>query len=131
MPFILPTFVLPVNIWRVGGIGGTYAAPDVQTFGNLSPGKRTMLQINPASGDAGKIPMELLLPPLTDIRAAWNSLNADLVEVPAGSTRFYNVQFVDDIGKGFANEHRFAMLYQLEGTPGVEPFGQPWPVPMP
>jgi hypothetical protein len=61
--------------------------------------------------------MQLLLPALTDIRyssllpsGAWVG---DCVEAPAGSGRYYAVWAVDDAGKGFANEHRVAILYPL------------------
>jgi hypothetical protein len=50
--------------------------------------------------------------------------NFDLVEVPAGTGRFYRVQWVDDLGKGFDNEHRFALLLQTNTF-------SPWPIPMP
>lgn len=54
--------------------------------------------------------MSLLLNPLADIRGPQDSVSSDLVEVPAGSGRLYWVIGVDDIGKGFANEHRFAYI---------------------
>lgn len=65
--------------------------------------------------------MLVMLPSATDIRPPNSAGGADKVEMPAGSGRFYQVQFVDDIGKGFPNEHRFAILAQM----GV------WPTPIP
>lgn len=63
----------------------------------------------------------LLLPPLTDIQDCFNAGGPDTVEAPAGSGRFYLVDMVDDLGKGFANEHRFALM-EKTGT---------WPSPIP
>jgi hypothetical protein len=64
--------------------------------------------------------MNLLLPALVDIRGPQDTIGADQVEVPAGSGRWYSVVGVDDIGKGFANEHRSAALVAIFGT---------WPAP--
>jgi hypothetical protein len=61
--------------------------------------------------------MSLLLPPLSDVRGPQDSSGfTDVVEVPAGSGRYYGVAAVDDIGKGYSNEHRTASLYALPGT---------------
>lgn len=61
--------------------------------------------------------MYLLLPALTDVRCAVCGAPPDVIEVPAGSGRCYFVSFVDDISKGFASEHRLALLVF------------PWPMP--
>jgi hypothetical protein len=131
MAFTLPTFNLNANIWRVSGTGGNYAAPDVVTLCNLSPGRRVFTAIPTViAAQKTALVMELLLPKLTDIRSAWNGLQADLVEVPAGSKRFYGVNDVDDIGKGFVNEHRFAILtYVVTGNLTLA--GGPFPAPVP
>lgn len=142
MPFILPTFMVDVNIWNNALVSG---APTIQTKGNLSPGRRvnvvstpllTNAQINAAVG-VGYY-MELLLPKLTDVRGLQNNGVESVVECPAGSARFYLVVWVDDVGKGFANEHRMALLAQcnftmvtatvLTATFGAIP---PWPSPLP
>jgi len=131
MAFRVPTFNLAVSIWRVGGTGGSYAAPDVGTTGNLSPGKRVMLgEVGGWQVSKSIIANELLLPKLTDIRSFYNATNPDLVEVPAGSKRFYQVLDVADIGKGFANEHRIAFLaYETAGNTSLA--GGPFPAPVP
>jgi len=120
MAFLLPTFNLQVNIWRAGN--GPPNPPDVATVGNLTPGRRhiTPYALEPG-GPQVAANMFLLLPRGTDIRDAKAATGDDLVEVPAGSGRFYMCRFVDDVAFGFSNEHRLA---QLEG------FG-PWPVPFP
>jgi hypothetical protein len=68
--------------------------------------------------------MWLLLPALTDIRATYTNGSFDVVDCPAGSGRIYAVVFVDDSGKGFANEHRVACLSQYNAA-GL------WPTPIP
>jgi hypothetical protein len=65
--------------------------------------------------------MYILCPPFSDIRGLLNPGGSDGVEIPPGSGRRYLVDQVDDIGKGFANEHRFALIYPT----GV------WPNPIP
>ena len=65
--------------------------------------------------------MWLLVPTGTDIRDFKTGGSGDTVEVGAGTGRFYVVCWVDDIGGGFANEHRFAELVAVA----------PWPVPYP
>jgi len=69
--------------------------------------------------------MTILLPPLTDIRDSFSTAagsSRPIVEVPAGSKRYYGVTFVDDIGKGFPNEHRFACIIKLNAYAWPEPY---------
>ena len=128
MAFNVPNFNLAVKIWRIGGVGGAYAAPDVVTVVNLSQGKRVMFARTTAGTPAALT--EALLPKLTDIRATWNGLGADLVEAPAGSKRFYSVEQVDDVAKGYANEYRLALLiYSVTGNTTLA--GGPYPAPVP
>jgi hypothetical protein len=129
--FRLPAFNLTANIWRVNGVARTYAAPDVITLCNLSQGRRVLAPVAKAAGvPAPYYPSELLLPPLTDVRGFWNGVNQDVIEVPAGSKRFYSVIQVDDVAKGFANEYRLAlMLYQVAGNSNL--IGGPYPAPVP
>jgi hypothetical protein len=131
--YTLPTFNLVCSIWRTGWAARTYAAPDVSSPCNLTPGRRVFTSRQAAflNTAAPASLMFLLLPKLTDIRPAIASNNTeDLVEVPAGSKRFYEVQQVDDIGKGFLNEHRFATLLWTGGTQSFTDTG-PIPVPVP
>jgi hypothetical protein len=58
--------------------------------------------------------MELLVPKLTDIRMGDPVNSSDLVECPAASHRLYHVFYVDDVGKGFANEFRFVIMSALD-----------------
>lgn len=142
MAFTLPTFNLTVNVWTSADIA---TAPTFTCLGNLTPGRRSHFAVHPG-GTAGALAsiistglaMELLVPALTDLRGAQNAGVVQVLEVPAGSARYYVVWFVDDIAKGFANEHRMALLkqidFQLANTlNGVGTFGTipAWPVPTP
>lgn len=120
--FILPQFNLAVHIWRHAH-DPAVDPPDVVTVGNLAWGRRVNV---PSTGGTGALgvplmTLTLLLPPLTDVRGDSTGAAADWVEAPAGTGRVYLCYFVDDLGKGFANEHRGAVLGH----------GPTWPVPTP
>jgi hypothetical protein len=121
MSFNLPQFNLHCNVWHAPAIPPV-GAPDLDTLGNLAWGRRVNVTSTGGTSFLGTplLCMTLLLPKLTDVRGD-PAGGADVVEVPAGSGRFYRIVFVDDIGKGFANEHRAAVLQQH----------LPMPVPMP
>lgn len=123
MAFTLPTFNIDVHIWNPPTVPP--AAPSLTVRGNLAWGKRVFPGLVGTSSyqEHG---MTLLLPAGTDVQTAvQNNLNAySVVEAPAGSGRFYIVVFVDDLGKGFDNEHRGAVLIQTRN------YGD-WPRPMP
>ena len=115
MAFTIPQMPLTVNIWR-SGLAYT-APPSVVSACNLAWGARVNTQgaIDIEMGSVANLwsrnSMLLLLPKRTDIRGYFPGLAwQDNVEVPAGSKRYYNVVYVDDIGRGFANEHRAAVL---------------------
>lgn len=120
MAFRVPTFNLSVSIFTNPGTGPAR----VVTMGNLRYG----LAVN-VGGAVGGTNIQgfvssfvtLLLPALTDVRDLFNASGQDVVEVPTGSGRKYVVDHVEDIGKGFTNEHRSALLYKLG----------PWPTPIP
>lgn len=142
MAFAPPTFNLVVNIWRYNQNVGT--PPAVITAGNLSPGKRVvmnyglpLLPFNAAHIYPVPPPMELLLPKGTDVRRLVPAVSgSDVVEVPAGSGRYYVVTGVDDVGKGFPNEYRLATV--VVALAGIQQLwnsaatGAPdWPEPYP
>src|SRR6266404_6333223 len=109
MAYVIPDFNVNVAFWRNGN--STSNPPDVITIGNLSPGRIV-------SGDKGDDnlgatlgqTMWLRLPKGTDVQDAKNGVGWDVCECPYTSGRFYNVIIVDDIGGGFLNEHRFAVI---------------------
>jgi len=117
--FVLPNFNLHVNIWRATS-NPAVDPPDVTAMGNLAWGKRVSA---PASGGTGSLGVVfvapvLLLPAHTDIRSDEKCATGDdFVEVPAGTGRIYVVIYVDDLGKGFSNEHRGALLTAVSGWP--------------
>lgn len=121
MAFTVPNFNLDINIWRF--TSGPPAVPDVAVKGNLAWGRRTS-SLQGIEDPLGEPFMTLLLPPATDVRSSKCNPGHDWVEAPAGSGRFYLVVGVDDIGKGFANEHRAAIMVASTN------FGL-WPSPIP
>lgn len=125
MAFTLPTFNLLCNIWHSPNVP-VINPPDIALLRcNLAWGRRTNVGLgnegtNPVDGN-----MTLLLPALSDIRdVSGGAARADFVEVPAGTGRYYFAAFVDDIGKGFANEHRGAVIVKTIGS-------ILWPIPIP
>lgn len=129
MAFVLPTFNLAVNIWRHGN--PTTNPADVTAMGNLALGRRAGLDV-PIQfyGSTPRGLMWLLLPKSTDVRDGKAATGEDTVEVPATSKRYYTVKWVDDIGAGFQNEHRFAMIDANSGWPQPFPNGSgPYPPP--
>lgn len=131
MAFTLPNFNLTCNIFTVAGGVATFR---LDSPCNLAMGRRTAVITNGASQDGGLDGLQpsLLLPPLTDIRDSSCGGEIDLVEVPAGSGRFYLAVNVDDIGKGFPNEHRCATLNKTWGFAGNgSGLVAPWPTPIP
>lgn len=111
MAYKLPTFNLVCNVYTGGDTTDLRISPQC----NLAWGQRVNVASTGGTDIIGVplVTMTLLLPPLTDVRGPLSSTDADTVECPAGSNRMYTVSFVDDIGKGFPNEHRAAVLQQL------------------
>lgn len=131
MPYVLPTFNLICNIWTGTGTPGVpdqalpMGAPRLSLVPcNLCYGRRVNVASTGGTYTAGipLLAMNLLLPKLTDIRGAQDDTSNDVVECPSASGRFYWVTFVDDIGKGFSNEHRTAALLAIIGS-----WGAPYP----
>jgi hypothetical protein len=128
MGFSVPEMPLAVNIWHnLTDPDPPLGVPDLVTVGNLGQGRRNVGYLaGDDSNDYYVVHPQLLLPLGTDIRDLSCSVIADVVEVPAGTGRFYLVLYVDDMGKGFSNEHRFAVLQKLGLNEGVL-----WPQPIP
>jgi len=122
MAFVIPTFPLLCDIGLGQGPGGTPRLIDVPCQ-LRAPGAQWMGVIQPTASTF--IAMAVLFPAGTDVRdnfcAPINT--AEFIEIPKGTGRIYRVGLVDDIAKGFANEHRFAVLFKL--------LAFPWPVPIP
>jgi len=122
MAFILPTFNLTADIYT--GIGGpTPTVVRLTTACQLrAPEMRTAAQS--VASPFATSGMVILFPAGTDVRDQNSApgLGEDWIQVPAGSNRWYIIIRVDDVAKGFANEHRFAIARKHTYL---------WPVPMP
>jgi len=131
LAFTLPEFNLSVDVWTGPWLAKVFR---ISVLGNLAIGKRTAFFSTDwgAGQPAVHALPTLLLPPLTDIRDGSCNGVQDVVEVPSGSGRWYQVLGVDDVGKGFANEHRFAHLSKIYEQVNSIPFaGLQWPTPIP
>lgn len=130
MAFILPDFNLLCDVYR-----GPWATRAIAVAGlecNLAFSRRQQLPTAFENDNEWSPIMSLLVPAGSDIRSLVNAAVQDVVECPAGSGRWYQVGGVDDIGKGFPNEHRCALLFQIsEAMFGAPYVGLAWPAPMP
>lgn len=119
MAFRLPTFNLVCNISQPPVLGTPSVPPGPYRLYHqtcqLTYGRRVQVASTGGTTDPGVLvlSMNLLLPPLVDVRGPQDVGGFDMVEVPAESGRWYQVIGVDDIGKGFDNEHRTASLFAL------------------
>lgn len=121
MPFVVPEFNLFCNISSIA-VGVPFGIPTppyrlTHQECQLTYGLRVSMGVQGALSGEGypTLLMCLQLPALTDIRGLQDSIKTDMVECPEGSGRWYMVYSVDDIGKGFENEHRTALM---EAPPG-------------
>lgn len=121
MTFQPPSFNLHCNVWRAGN--APPAVPDATFDCNLAWGKRVSSYQGVITSPNEPL-MTLLLPVGEDVRGPQTGAADACIEVPAGTGRFYTVIGLDDIGKGFPNEHRAAILAWTTA------FGN-WPVPIP
>lgn len=122
MAYVLPNFNLTCNVWS--GFDPSAPSPPVGPPRlaaipcALVLGRRVNVASTGGTGAPG-IPlqaMNVLFPALTDVRGPQDVTAADALEVPAGSGRFYGVYFVDDIGKGYTNEHRTASALAIPNS---------------
>lgn len=131
MSFNLPTFNLSCNIYTGPWLTKTLR---LNVMGNLAQGRRSMpvwVFENTAPIIYTSSP-QLLVPAGTDVRDGSCGTPPDIVEVPAASGRWYSAVAVDDFGKGFANEHRYAILHKIfEQLNPIEFPGANWPIPIP
>lgn len=130
--FALPNFNLVCNVWHNPPADPLLlGVPDLVAMCNLANGR-----VQHVLSEMRRLPIQnqlaasgsILFPSGTDIRDAACFRNPDMLEVPAGTRRFYWVAFCDDIAKGFVNEHRWAVCPKVF-TNGF--FNYRWPVPMP
>ena len=131
MAYTVPTFNLTCNLFRYTG------AAYVNLFnfpGNLQMGRRVpYILTGMTDGDNLPLSPYLLCPIATDVRdLSTGQAKNDVVEVPAGSGRWYGVLGVDDVAKGFPNEFRICVLDKIGWyAPWVAHGFTPWPSPIP
>jgi hypothetical protein len=104
--FQLPTFNLDMNVWHGYPLSGPWppTRPADFTFkGQLAEWSRLIIHITGATGSAF---IQIRAPKGTDLRGQNSTTANDVVEAPAGTGRYYQIVFVDDVGKGFSNEYR-------------------------
>jgi hypothetical protein len=130
MAFTLPDFNLAVDIYTGPFLTRVLR---VSVLGNLAWGRRVapFAEFYFGANPIAQQQMTLLLPPATDVRDIHCAGQCDLVEVPSGSGRWYVVGQVDDIGKGFPNEHRAAVVTKVSQlVDGAAFAGLFWPTPI-
>ncbi len=135
MAYILPTFNITVEIFT-----GPWLARVLRVSGvpaNLAVGKRVQQPGNDyvtfaTAGFEFGITAFLLLPRGTDVRSQSNGANQDIVEVPSGSSCWYQVSAWEDMALGFSNEYRIASVAKIwQGLNPTDLAGCLWPVPTP
>lgn len=130
MAYVLPDFNLTCDVYR--GPWATKALAISAQVCNLAYSKRGQIPSVFHTFNEWSVQMSLLVPPLVDIRDLSCAAVEDVIECPAGSGRWYQVGSVDDIGKGFPNEHRCAILFKIsEALLGAPYTGLMWPAPIP
>jgi len=128
MAFSVPQFPLTCDIYNIDN--STTKTLRLSSDCNLALGRRIDWVGGGAAFDtsfAGFL-ANLLLPIGTDIRDQFcdPGVFGDIVEVPSGSGRWYYVNGVEDVGKGFDNEYRIALLYKIgHYAPWID-LGIPW-----
>lgn len=132
MAFSVPTFNIHCEVWSGPWLSKSFR---FETECNLALGRRVQQSIigntdpyfSPIS-----LQMDLLLPKGTDIRDLNQADSADVIECPTGSGRWYIVNAYDDVGGGFDNEYRLAILTKIsQGRDVGEFLGLFWPRPCP
>lgn len=131
MAFTVPTFNLTVDVWN-----GPWLTKSLRMSvqGNLTPGRRVQqfwLDFSIPELVLGALQMGLLLPAGTDLRTQYQGFPPDVLEVPAGSGRWYQLVDFDDVGKGFSNEYRFAVIQKIGNALDAALYpGLFWPTPV-
>lgn len=131
MSFRIPSFPLAVDVYTGPWLTRAFRE---QVQGNLCIGRRSQdfPDFNDISANVYTGTMFLLLPPGTDVRDMNQNIPAnDVLEVPSGSGRWYAVALVDDVAKGFDNEHRYALINKISARVNATDFaGLYWPTPL-
>jgi len=119
MPYLTPRMPLDAAVWTNGS--PPPAPPRIASIPCQLKGPTHHGTYERVFAFPGSFIWYALVPKESDIRDQFNTGGADRMEIPAGSGRYYQVAWVDDIAKGFPNEYRLVLVYKL-GT---------WPTPTP
>lgn len=132
MAFFVPEMPLAVAVYDGPWLAKAYR---FSTVCNLAPGVRTYPFVEDFDPESQPflIPTTVLFPAHSDIRD-WSTgaPSPDILEIPEGSGRWYCVVNVDDLGKGFSNEHRVVIAVKIFFALNAgHYFGLEWPTPIP
>jgi len=134
MAFSVPAFPITCEVWNGPWLGKTLRLPAQPC--NLALGRRVQQQFlddpDQVATSGMSLQLALLLPPLTDLRDPYQGFPQDVIECPSGSGRWYGLLAYDDVGKGFPNEYRLAILVKIGNV--IDPVQYPglfWPTPCP
>jgi hypothetical protein len=101
-----PTFNLTINRWRNGV--PTTAPPTAVLAGQFRVrGGVGLTRLGQAFPTLARL---VCLPKGTTVIGQTGGTNADTLEVPAGTGRYYTVEDHDDVARGFPNEYRLCLL---------------------
>ncbi len=131
MAFTVPEFPLLCNIYDFSLPLGAPRIANVPC--NLAIGRRTQQggELRGSAGGVG-VPPTLLLPGGTDVRDVASTPQWDIIEVPAGSQRWYQTSTAEPIGLGFPNWHvAVALTKASPNIDGAAYAGLNWPTPDP
>ena len=147
MAFLKPTFNLLINwwsnaTWRSNGPyppGTAVPPPDATYQGQLRYPQRAPAQF---SLTEGYLKADVLFDVGTDVEnPVFNSSEyqywMDVLEVPAGSGRYYFVESTEETGAGFSNEYTHCVACAswvwdgpfLQGSSPRAPYAPAWPSP--
>jgi len=133
MAFSIPSFPLLCRIFSGPPPYSLVTPRLVDVACNLALGKRTQ-QSGYGRGSSGGIgiPPTILFPGGTDVRDVASTTRWDLVELPPGSNRWYQVSTVEPVGLGFDNWHIAAAVVKADANiDGGSYAGLHWPTPDP
>lgn len=125
MPFRIPQLNITCNVYHVMAplVIPPLNPPDIAALPCQLRMARMVAGLVEMAGE-----MHLLVSKGTDLRDYQSFTgDADVVECPAGTGRFYVVTHVDDVAKGFANEYRAASIVH----PLAFGYNYQWPTPYP
>lgn len=132
MAFVIPQFPITCDVYRGPWLARALAISALPC--NLGQGRRIVLSESVAAPQLeGSFNVsQLLCPKSSDVRDFSTSVTPDVIECPSGSGRWYGVLGVDDMGKGFPNEHRFVLMSKIfEELDPAAYLGLFWPAPIP